>query len=178
MNPPDITIRPETRSDHEAIHALIVEVFRETYGTGEEEAGIVDQMRQETALGPYVSLVATRHDALVGHVFFSPVTLAEFRNVPVCTLGPVGVRRPWQRQGIGSQLIRNGLEQCKKHGYQAVFTTGSLEYYPRFGFAPISTTRLFTIFRTEHDMVLELKPGLLERVSGLVEYPKPWLASL
>ncbi|UCD27815.1 MAG: N-acetyltransferase [Planctomycetota bacterium] len=170
----NVSIRSETPADQETIRDLIVEVFRETYGSGDAEAGIVDEMRRQVDIGTYISLVAVLNDTIVGHIFFSPVKLTDFPDIPVCVLGPVGVGRKWQKRGIGSLLIREGLEQCQGHGYRAVFTTGSLQYYLRFGFVPIGTTNLETIFKTEHDMVMELESGLLRRVSGLVEYPEPW----
>jgi len=169
----DIIIRPETVDDYPVIAALIVEVFRETYGTGEEEAGIVEQMRH---LAPCISLVAVANGTLIGHLFISPVALADFPEVPVCVLGPIGVARPWQRQGIGTRLMREGLAASRHAGYQAVFVTGDQQYYARFGFIPMGWTRLATLFDTPHDMVLELEPGVLARISGRVDYPVPWHA--
>lgn len=171
-----ISIRTETPSDHSAIRDLIVEVFHETYGTGEPEATLVEQLRNHADAEPHVSLVALDNETLIGQVFFSRVTLIDFPKISVCTLGPVGLYAKWQKQGIGTRLIQEGLTQCKLLGYKAAFTTGSLEYYPRFGFVPIGKTRLHTSFNSDHDMVLELKHGILDKVSGLVDYPKSWHA--
>ena len=170
----EISIRAETPSDYNAIRDLIVAVFHETYGSGQAEATLVEQLRAQADARPYVSLLALDNESVVGQVFFSGVTLTECPEIPACALGPVGLYAKWQRHGIGTRLIQEGLEQCKKHGYKAVFTTGSLQYYPRFGFVPISKTRLHTVFGSDHDMVLELEPGILDQVSGLVYYPKPW----
>jgi putative acetyltransferase len=77
-----------------------------------------------------------------------------------------------QRSGIGSALVRAGLEQCKKLGISAVVVLGHPEYYPRFGFLP--STR-FNI-RSEYDvpeeafMVVELEPGALRGASGRIKY--------
>ncbi len=169
-----VLIRPETPADHRAVYDLIVKVFHETYGTGQAEADVVKQLRELVDLGPIVSLVAMDNETLVGQIFISSVTITDFPDIPVCTLGPVGVYAKWQRQGIGSRLITEGLALCKERGYKAAFTAGSLEYYPRFGFVPIGETRCHTIFRTDHDMAMELEPGILEQVSGPVFYPEPW----
>ena len=176
MNTNEISIRAERACDYSAIRDLIVEVFHETYGSGEAEAALVEQLREQVDVGPNVSLVALENEILIGQVFFSQVRLTDFEEIRVCTLGPVGLYAKWQRQGIGARLIQEGLSQCKQHGYKAVFATGSLEYYGRFGFVPISETHLHTIFKSDHDMVLELEDGILEDVSGLVDYPKPWHA--
>jgi putative acetyltransferase len=169
----DITIRSETEADYPAVADLIVEVFRETFGTGDEEASIVEQMR---VLAPCISLVAVVDGELIGHLFISPVAFDDFPEVPVCTLGPVGVARSWQRQGVGTRLIQEGLAASRRAGYQVMTVTGDLNFYTRFGFVPIGETRLVTIFHTPHDMVLDLEPGTLARVSGLVDYPEPWHA--
>jgi putative acetyltransferase len=84
------------------------------------------------------------------------------------------VFRQYQRKGIGSKLVLRGLQECANQGYKAVFVQGGLDYYSRFGFSPISGTGLQTVFKSDLDMVLELKAGILNNVSGLVDYPAPW----
>ncbi|MHC4443496.1 MAG: GNAT family N-acetyltransferase [Planctomycetota bacterium] len=168
----DVKIRPEAASDIAAIRDLTIDVFYEAYGTGQAEATLIEELCQQNE--SYICLVAEYNNSVIGYIVFSSVKLVEFPDIPACVLGPLGVRRDCQKQGIGSRLIHQGLKECKQLGYQAVFTTGSLEYYPRFGFLPIAPTNLHTIFKSEHDMVLELQPGLLKLVSGLVDYPKPW----
>ena len=169
-----ITIRTETPSDFSAIRDLIVGVFHETYGSGEDEATLVELLRQRPGHGPNISLVAELEVVLVGHVFFSAVQLENHPDVPVCALAPLGVYGQHRRQGVGSQLVQRGVQECARQGYKAVFVTGSLEYYPRFGFVPIAGTHLHTVFESDHDMVLELEDGLLNKVSGLVACPEPW----
>lgn len=170
----NITIRLETPADYSAIRDLIVEVFTETYGAGETEAALVEQLRLYSSQYPNISLVAEKDDAVVGHIFFSSVTLKDHPEIPTCVLAPLGVYSKYQKQGVGSQLINAGLVECKKLGYKIVIVQGSLEYYPRFCFIPIGPTGLYTIFNSDHDMVLELSPGVLNKVSGLVDYPEPW----
>ena len=71
----------------------------------------------------------------VGHILFSRVTIANasaaFNGVG---LAPVAVLPKFQRQGIGSKLIRDGLERCRQAGYDAVVVLGDPAYYSRFGF--------------------------------------------
>ncbi len=169
-----ISIRPESSSDHSAIWSLIIEVFRQRFGSGEAEATLVDQLRQQQEFGSTLSLVAEKAGVIVGQVFFSAVRLDNHSEIPVCALAPLSVLGPFQKQGIGSQLVREGLKTCAERGYRAVFVQGSLQYYPRFGFVPIARTGLHTIFKSDHDMVLELESGVLEKAAGLVMYPKPW----
>ena len=171
-----MSIRAEMLSDCDAIRDLIVEVFHETYGSGEAEATLVEQLREQPEYGPNISLVAELSGTVVGHVFFSAVRLEEHPDIPVCALAPLGVYRQYQKQGIGSKLAQKGVKECANQDYKAVFVQGSLQYYPRFGFIPIDRTHLHTIFKSDHDMVLEIVHGVLDKVAGLVDYPKPWQA--
>jgi putative acetyltransferase len=175
MNASEILIRPERPCDYSAIRDLIVDVFHETYGSGESEASLVEQLREQADVD-VISLVASENETLIGQGFFSQVRLTDFGEVCVCVLGQVGLYAKWQRQGVGTHLIQEGLNKCKQHGYKAVFATGSLEYYSRFSFVPISETGLHTIFNSDHDMVLELEGGILDKVCGLVDYLKVWHA--
>ena len=47
MNRSEISIQPERPGDYSAIRDLIVKVFHETYGSGEDEAALVEQLREQ-----------------------------------------------------------------------------------------------------------------------------------
>src|SRR5262249_30750660 len=100
-----------------------------------DEADLVEALRQ--AANPQISLVAALDDQIVGHIFFSPVSV-ESRDSAFEALGlaPMAVLPEYQRGGIGSRLIREGLEASQRLGHALVFVVGHSEYYPRFGFKP------------------------------------------
>jgi putative acetyltransferase len=52
----------------------------------------------------------------------------------VQVLSPVGVVPVWQKRGIGSALIRRGLEILIERAVPVVFVEGPPHYYSRFGF--------------------------------------------
>jgi putative acetyltransferase len=58
------------------------------------------------------------------------------RLVPVQVLSPIGVLPAWQRQGIGTAMIRRGLDLLTERGVPLVFLEGPPEYYSRLGFQP------------------------------------------
>jgi len=61
-----------------------------------------------------LSLVAVRDNAVVGHILFSPAILRSGQvEVPGMGLAPMAVAPDHQRQGIGSQLVRAGLERLR-----------------------------------------------------------------
>ena len=87
-------------------------------------------------------------------------------------LAPLAVLPEYQKQGVGSALVRAGLEVCRGIGAQLVFVLGHPDYYPRFGFQPVAPLGLH--YQDErldaYFFVVELSPGALEGVSGVVAY--------
>ena len=160
-----IAIRWEAPSDLTAISEVNQEAF-----LGPTEAAVVDALRAETSC---ISLVALSGTVVVGHILFTPVeVVGPSVKARVAGLGPMAVRPPWQRQGIGSQLVRAGLEQCRRSGYEAVVVLGHPEYYPRFGFVPASRLGLRCEFEAPDEafMAQELRPGALAAGGGVVRY--------
>ena len=130
MNVP-LTIRPETPADREAISEVTKAAFETLAISDHTEQFIVEALRAAGALT--VSLVAERAGQVVGHIAFSPVTIAD--GTPGwCGLGPVSVLPAYQRQGIGSALIREGLAELRRLGARGCCLVGHPDYYPRFGF--------------------------------------------
>ena len=81
-----------------------------------------------------MSLVAIDTAGVIGHIAFSPMTLDAHPEVPIAGLAPMAVVPSRQRAGIGSLLVRAGLDKCRRRGFVAVVVLGQAEYYPRFGF--------------------------------------------
>ena len=159
-----LRIRTEQKADHSAIHALNVAAFGRR-----DEADLVERLRR--AARPFVSLVAHEGDRLVGHIAFSPVSIAG-HNALLMGLAPMAVLPARQRVGIGSALVRAGLQRCREIGTTAVVVLGHPNFYPRFGFAPASRFGIASEYRAppEAFMALELEPGALQGVFGTVKF--------
>jgi putative acetyltransferase len=161
-----VHVRPETSADHEVVY----QVTHQAFGRG-DEADLVEELRPDAH--PHVSLVAEVEARVVGHIFFSPVEIRSgARSVSAMGLGPMAVLPERQRQGIGKQLVREGLEACRRQGVEAVVVLGPPNYYPRFGFRPAADFGL----RSEYDvpeaafMAVELTEDALRAVEGEVRY--------
>ncbi len=87
-------------------------------------------------------------------------------------LAPMAVLPVHQRRGIGSSLVRAGLEACTQLGFAAVIVLGHAEYYPRFGFQPASRFALRCEYDVPDDvfMALELEAGILTGKTGTIQY--------
>ena len=122
-------IREEIPDDYEAIR----ELNRIAFG-GNEEAEIVDRLRSAGLV--VASLVAVENDEIVGHIVFSELPIETDQGVLVAvSLAPMAVHLKCQRQGIGSALVRQGLELCRERGKSIVVVVGHPAYYPKFGFS-------------------------------------------
>jgi putative acetyltransferase len=167
-----ITIRPETVEDYAAIH----EVNALAFGR-EVEPRLVEALRGLPDFIPELSLVAVQTGRVVGHILFSRVVIeTKDGPVPALALAPMAVRPELQNQGIGSELVRDGLERCRSLGHRIVVVVGHPAYYPRFGFSPATARGLEAPFPVPDEafLVLELVPGGLGGIAGVVQYPPPF----
>lgn len=127
-------LRPEEHADEEPVRRLHQQAFGDE---GDSVAVLVDALRPSIRPGRGLSLVAEEEGRVFGHVMFTPSLLdAPRRLVEVQVLSPLGVLPARQHQGVGSALVRAGLEEMVDQGVPVVFLEGSPLYYPRFGFAP------------------------------------------
>jgi putative acetyltransferase len=94
-----------------------------------------------------------------------------FGRVSAVALAPVAVLPGHQRKGIGSLLIRRGLELSRGLDEEIVIVVGHPDYYPRFGFSSVKAKSLESPFPQEAFMVLELRLGVLDGIEGAVLYP-------
>lgn len=80
------------------------------------------------------SLVAEREDKLVGYVSFSPIYLASGTDASGYILSPLAVSPEFQKQGVGSSLIKRGTDLLAEDGVGVLLVYGDPSYYGRFGF--------------------------------------------
>jgi hypothetical protein len=68
---------------------------------------------------------------------FSAVTVKSDRAAfGAMALGPIAVLPELQRRGIGSLLVRAGIEECRRLGHGIVVRVGHPEFYPRVFLVP------------------------------------------
>lgn len=127
----EITIRSESARDADPIRAINVAAFQDHPYSQQTEHLIVDALRADGALA--VSLVALRDDQPVGHIVFSGARVGT-ASEGWYLAGPVAVLPVFQRQGIGSALVRAGLAELRSRGAEGCVLVGDPVFYGRFGF--------------------------------------------
>lgn len=160
-----ISIRAEQTQEVEAIRRVNEQAFETA-----AEADLVDLLRARGKL--VVSLVACTEDQIVGHIAFSQATIASSLHLRGLGLGPMAVLPSMQKRGIGSGLVRAGLEQCRAKGIDYVIVLGHPQFYPRFGFVPAGRFGIRSAWPVPDDafMALELRPDALAGACGLAAY--------
>ena len=158
-------VRAEEAADRAAVEA----VHRAAFPSA-AEARLVDLLR--TGGRAAVSLVAEMEDQVVGHILFSPISVEPARlGVAGAGLAPVGVLPSRQRQGIGSQLVMQGIAACRKAGFDFIVVLGDPAYYRHFGFATASGFGLGNEYGVDREfMALELSAGCLRGMHSTVRY--------
>ena len=135
-----LIVRAETPGDRDAIRAVHEVAFPTP-----QEADLVDALRVDDDL--VLSLVAIEDGAIVGHIAFSRMTVkSDTGEFAALALAPVAVIPEFQREGVGSTLIENGLELLAKKGEKLVFVLGEPDYYGRFGFQRETRIRIYLAF--------------------------------
>jgi putative acetyltransferase len=158
-------IRVEEEHDWPAVRAVNESAFETS-----AEANLVEALREQAA--PLVSLVAVNEASVVGHILFSPVTLSGHPELKIMGLAPMAVTTQYQNQGVGTLLVRAGLDECSELGFGAVVVLGHPGYYPRFGFAPAARFGIVCEYEVPEDafMVVELRSAYLRGASGTIRY--------
>ena len=148
-----------------AVRAVVEEAFGRR-----DEADLVERLCESD--GIICSLAAVEGDAVIGHVLFSAVRVTGERGGTLASLAPLAVRVDRQRRGVGTALVKRGIEACAAAGYRGLIVVGHPEYYARFGFAHATVGHLQTPYAGDAFMGLELAPGAIARLRGAVVYPR------
>ncbi len=157
----EFTIRAEEARDYQQVR----EIVRAAFPT-EAESKLVDALRENGKA--IISLVAVQSDEVLGHILFSPVSTTPPGTAKGIGLAPVVVKPAFQSQGIGSQLILEGLRLCQELRYDYVVVLGSPEYYGRFGFKKASDFDLQNEYGVDDEFMVIQFTG--KEVHGLVQY--------
>ncbi len=127
-----MSIRTATTQDGDQIHLLYLSAFPE------EEREIVAKLAidllSENSTPETRSLIAETDGSITGHATFSPVTINNNDHYQGYILAPLAVHPDHQKGGIGSALIRQGIQQLSASGVNILFVYGDPNYYGRFGF--------------------------------------------
>lgn len=180
-----VTIRPETHGDYQKIVSLVLRSFREgtDYSDGTDIVALIEEIRDSEFYIPELAFVAERDGEIVGHFLFSRFPLSKTpegghggaKDTDIVMLAPVSVHADYLRQGIGSAMIKLGIEEVKKMGFCGIIVEGNYRFYNTVGFRTSSEFGIYPVSgypMTEPrcQMCMEMDPGSLKGKGGYVVY--------
>jgi putative acetyltransferase len=131
-------IRYAKASDHEAI----AEVVEAAFGR-RDEADLVARLRADEDV--MFELVAEEDGEVCGHILFSRLWADRFELYGA--LAPLAVHPSRHRQGLGSKLVRSGVECAREFGCFGLLVLGDPAYYGRFGFSAETAGEVIAPYR-------------------------------
>ncbi len=193
----DISIRLEKKEDYRAVENLVREAFWNVYRPGCTEHYLIHVLRDDPDFIPeldYVMFlsvqqndpvdhsVAEKDGRLIGQNVFvkAVIELDDGREIPVLTMGPIGILPELKRQGYGKMILDYTLEKATELGYGAVLFEGNIDFYGKSGFTYAKEFGIrYNDMPSEADtsffLCKELIPGYLAGVVGAYRTPKGYL---
>ena len=154
---------------------LIDPLLDRTFGFDRKQKTVY-RLREGVPPVKRLSFVALAEDGgLQASLRFWPIKIG---NTGAILLGPLAVEPALQGRGIGKALIRHGLAAARRLGYGVCVVVGAPEYYGPFGFTSAAAAGLILPGPVDvrRFQVVELKPGALETVRGVIARDEPVLA--
>lgn len=120
----------------------------------------------------YVSglcLIALDGETVIG---YNVLTKAEIDGQVGLALGPLGVQKAYQNNGIGTALVNECVKRAKELDYSWIALLGG-DYYSRFGFESgkaYGITVSDNEFENDHLQILFLDNSVKNEISGKLRY--------
>ena len=185
MNLKKLSVRPETHGDYKDIVSLVLRSFKEgtDYSDGTDIVALIEEIRDSEYFIPELSLVAELDGEIVGHFMFSRFPLSktpqgghgDANDTDIVMLAPVSVHADHLRQGIGSAMIKLGIEKVGEMGFSGIIVEGNFRFYNTVGFCTSSEYGIYPVSgypMTEPrcQMCMETRDGSLKGKGGYVVY--------
>lgn len=122
----ELKIRESVQADTAAIELLYPEAFPD-----EDLLPLVRDLLQDVAVT--ISLIGVIDLQIVGHAIFTKCGV-DGTSIKAALLGPLAVAPAWQRRGIGSAIVRAGIQRLKDVDVDLICVLGDPGYYGRLGF--------------------------------------------
>lgn len=165
----NIEIRKENEEDFYNAELAIQRAFYNVYMPGCDEHLLLHRMRGSIDYLPDISRIITVEGRLAGGIYCSQARLAtENETTAVMTFGPLGIDPEYQKQGLGSLLVKEIIRLAGAADYPAIIITGVPDYYPRFGFKSCSSLGLYVKDHIQFPALMgySLKKDFLETHPG------------
>ena len=126
-------LRPATGGDDDAITALMDACFGEVrFGRSVRHLRLCPPVDE-------LAFVVEKDGALVGSIRYWPIAVGGKTQL---LLGPLAVHPHHKGLGFGKALVAHSLAVAERLSYDFILISGEPDYYPRFGFMPVTQGQL------------------------------------
>ena len=179
MNKNNYIIRLERKEEYREVENLVREAFWNVYRPGCLEHYVLHQLRKDEAFVPELDFVMEKDGKLIGQTMYMRASIQadDGREIPIMTMGPIGIAPEYKRQGYGKILLDFSLEKAKAMGAGAVCFEGNIDFYGKSGFVVASTKGIHYHGEPREEVVpyfllKELTAGYLDGVEGVYHTPE------
>ena len=184
MNSNNYSIRLEKKEEQRAVENLVREAFWNVYRPGCSEHFVIHVLRNDPAFVKELDFVMEQDGKLIGQNMFmrTVINADDGRDIPVLTMGPIGITPELKRRGYGKKLLDYSLEQGTAMGFGAVLFEGNIDFYGKSGFdyagkfgiryhdLPEGADSSFFLCK-------ELVTGFLDGITGVYQTPQGYYVS-
>lgn len=179
MNTNDCIIRLERPEEYAEVENLVREAFWNVYRPGCSEHYVLHVLRNDPAFVKELDFVMECGGRLIGQNMFMRTVIVsdDGSEIPVLTMGPIGITPECKRMGYGKKLLDASLQRATELGFGAVLFEGNIEFYGKSG---LDYAGKFGI--RYHDLpedadasfflCKELIPGYLDGITGVYQTPQ------
>jgi len=163
-------IQPATEKDFLSTENLTREAFWNLYRPGSVEHLILHNLRNSNNYIRELDLVAVLENEIVGHIISTKAKITDLsaNEHEILCAGPFSIQPEYQKQGIGSILLKESIRIAKEIGFSGMILFGNPEYYHRFGFVNAQEYSISTKEGQNFEpfMALELQNNGLSNIKG------------
>ncbi len=179
MNKNDCIIRLEKSGDYREVENLVREAFWNVYRPGCSEHYVIHVLRDDPAFVKELDFVMEQDGRLIGQNMFMRTVIEadDGREIPILTMGPIGITPELKRRGYGKKLLDYSLGKAADMGFGAVLFEGNIAFYGKSGFDYAGNFGI-----RYHDLpedadasfflCKELIPGYLDGITGVYQTPQ------
>ena len=178
MNKNNLNIRLENETEYREVENLIRESFWNVYRPGCLEHFVLHELRKDPDFVPELDFVLEKDGKIIGQNMFMRAVIQsdDGREIPIMTMGPIGILPEFKRMGYGKFLLDYSLERAAELGCGALCFEGNIDFYGKSGFRPASEFGIRYHGLPEGEdasffLCRELIPGYLDGITG--EYATP-----
>lgn len=172
-------IRHEQPSEYRQVENLVRESFWNVYRPGCLEHYVLHCLRDDPAFIPELDFVMEADGKLIGQCIYMHANILADSGVdiPILTMGPIGIHPDFKRQGYGKALLDYSLEKAAGMGFGAICFEGNIDFYGKSGFVYASNYGIRYHGLPEGEdasffLCKELIPGYLAGITGEYATPK------